>query len=185
MAGFTMCADCQAEYENPLNRRFHAQPNACPVCGPHIWLELNSNLQPSTFNVEGSTLNVQRSTFNLQPLEAAQQFLAEGRILAVKGLGGFHLACDAASDEAVQTLRQRKGRVDKPFAVMALDVATVRQFAELSAEEETLLSSKERPILLLRQKPGSLLSQFIAPGNNSIGVMLPYTPLHYLLLTPP
>ncbi len=175
MAGFPMCPDCQAEYENPLDRRFHAQPNACPVCGPHIWLELNPNIQPPTSNLQPLSGD--------DALQATQQLLAAGQIVAVKGLGGFHLACDAASDEAVQTLRQRKGRVDKPFAVMALNVETVRQFAELSAEEETLLSSKERPILLLRKKPDSPLSDFIAPGNNTLGVMLPYTPLHYLLLT--
>jgi len=177
MAGFTMCADCQAEYENPLDRRFHAQPNACPVCGPHIWLELNPNFQSPISNLQSLTGD--------DALQAAQQLLAAGQIVAVKGLGGFHLACDANSDKAAQTLRQRKGRVDKPFAVMALNVETVRQFAELSAEEETLLLSKERSILLLRKKPGSPLSQFIAPGNNTIGVMLPYTPLHYLLLTQP
>lgn len=174
MAGFEMCPACRAEYENPLDRRFHAQPNACPVCGPHIWLEFNPN--------------VQRSTFNVQPVESddalqtTQKLLAAGHIVAVKGLGGFHLACDAASHDAVQTLRQRKGRVDKPFAVMALNAETVRCFAELSAAEERLLSSKERPILLLRKKPGDFLSEFIAPGNRYIGVMLPYTPLHYLLL---
>ncbi|MCQ3979484.1 MAG: carbamoyltransferase HypF [Anaerolineae bacterium] len=178
MAGFPMCPDCRAEYENPLDRRFHAQPNACPVCGPQIWLELNQSPIPNGHDVS----NLQ-SPIGDAALQTAQQLLAAGQIVAVKGLGGFHLACDASSDQAVQTLRQRKGRVDKPFAVMALDVETVRQFAELSAEEETLLSSKERPILLLRKKPGSPLSDFIAPGNNAIGVMLPYTPLHYLLLT--
>ncbi|GAB4417941.1 MAG: carbamoyltransferase HypF [Anaerolineae bacterium] len=180
MAGFPMCPDCRAEYENPLDRRFHAQPNACPVCGPQIWLELNQSPIPNGHDVS----NLQ-SPIGDAALQTAQQLLAAGQIVAVKGLGGFHLACDASSDQAVQTLRQRKGRVDKPFAVMALDVETVRQFAELSAEEETLLSSKERPILLLRKKPGSPLSDFIAPGNNAIGVMLPYTPLHYLLLTQP
>lgn len=174
MAGFTMCPVCRAEYENPLDRRFHAQPNACPVCGPQLWLELNPHLQP--LNPDFHSLVKDNA------LQAAQQLLAAGKIVAVKGLGGFHLACDAANDEAVQTLRQRKGRVDKPFAVMAPDVETIRQFAELSAEEETLLSSKERPILLLRKKPNSHLSEFIAPGNPYVGVMLPYTPLHYLLL---
>lgn len=175
MAGFVMCPACQAEYENPLDRRFHAQPNACPVCGPQLWLELNPHLRPLNPDFQSPTKD--------DALRAAQQLLAAGNIVAVKGLGGFHLACAATDDEAVQTLRQRKGRVDKPFAVMALDVETVRQFAELSADEETLLSSKERPIVLLRKKPGSRVSALIAPGNQYIGVMLPYTPLHYLLLS--
>jgi hydrogenase maturation protein HypF len=175
MAGFAMCPACQAEYENPLDRRFHAQPNACPVCGPQLWLEFNPHLQPSNPDFP--------SPEKEDALQVAQQLLAAGKIVAVKGLGGFHLACDATHDEAVQTLRQRKGRVDKPFAVMALDVETIRQFAELSPEEETLLSSKERPIVLLPKKPGGCLSEFIAPGNPYIGVMLPYTPLHYLLLS--
>jgi hydrogenase maturation protein HypF len=174
MAGFAMCPACQAEYENPLDRRFHAQPNACPVCGPQLWLEFNPSLMPPSPDF--------RSPAKDDALQAAQHLLAAGKIVAVKGLGGFHLACDAASDEAVQTLRQRKGRVDKPFAVMAPDVETIRQFAELSPEEEILLSSKERPILLLPKKPGGYLSEFIAPGNPYIGVLLPYTPLHYLLL---
>ncbi len=166
MADFPMCADCQVEYDNPLNRRFHAQPNACPVCGPQIWLE----------NQDGNG----RMMGN--PIENTQKLLAAGKIVAVKGLGGFHLACDATNDAALATLRERKGRVDKPFAVMARDVATVCQFAHLNLEEAALLTSKERPILLLRQKHHSPLSTLIAPGNNNIGVMLPYTPMHHLLL---
>jgi hydrogenase maturation protein HypF len=175
MASFAMCPACRAEYENPLNRRFHAQPNACPVCGPQLWLELNPQLRPLSPDFQSPTKD--------DALHAARQLLAEGGIVAVKGLGGFHLACDATSDNAVQKLRQRKGRVDKPFAVMAPDVETIRQFAELLPEEEILLLSKERPIVLLRKKPDSCLSEFIAPGNPYIGIMLPYTPLHYLLLS--
>jgi hydrogenase maturation protein HypF len=113
---------------------------------------------------------------------AARQLLSTGNIVAIKGLGGFHLACDAMNDAALRTLRERKGRVDKPFAVMALDVETVREFAVLTDEEEAYLVSKERPILLLKKKPGSSLSALVAPGNQYVGVMLPYTPLHYLLL---
>lgn len=175
MSGFVLCAACQAEYENPLDRRFHAQPNACPRCGPQLWLEFNPNFQQLKPEFQ--------SPEKEEALQVAQQLLLSGKIVAVKGLGGFHLACDATNDEVVQTLRQRKGRVDKPFAVMAPDVETIRQFAELSTEEETLLSSKERPVVLLRKKPGSRLSEFIAPGNLYIGVMLPYTPLHYLLFS--
>jgi hydrogenase maturation protein HypF len=120
-------------------------------------------------------------------MKEARELLAKGSILAVKGLGGFHLACDATNDKALATLRQRKGRVDKPFAVMAWDVETVRQFAHVSEDEAALLTSKERPIVLLRkiETPSRLyVSSLVAPGNNYIGVMLPYTPLHYLLLQP-
>ena len=173
MANFAMCPDCQAEYDNPLDRRFHAQPNACPVCGPAVWLEISNpySANSNPYSVSGD-----------EAIAAAQAFLVAGQIVAVKGLGGFHLACDATRDAALATLRERKGRVDKPFAVMARDVATVRQFAHLSATEEALLTSKERPILLLTPKANNPLSKLVAPGHNTIGVMLPYTPLHYLLL---
>lgn len=180
MAEFTMCPECQAEYDNPLDRRFHAQPNACAVCGPEVWLEAGGR-----YSVNGNQLSVISGPYSVKgdgAIGAAQDLLAAGKIVAVKGLGGFHLACDAANDAALATLRERKGRVDKPFAVMARDVATVRQFAHLSAAEEALLTSKERPILLLHQKENNPLSSLVAPGNNTIGVMLPYTPLHYLLL---
>ncbi|WP_420628257.1 carbamoyltransferase HypF [Candidatus Leptofilum sp.] len=173
MAEFAMCADCQAEYDNPQDRRFHAQPNACGMCGPGVWLE-----ESEQYSVNGVQLSVRGEA----AIVAVQELLAAGRIVAVKGLGGFHLACDATSDVALATLRERKGRVDKPFAVMARDVATVRQFAHLSEEEEALLTSKERPILLLHQKANNPLSKLVAPSNNTIGVMLPYTPLHHLLL---
>ncbi len=123
-----------------------------------------------------------RGSKNLAGLALAQTLLVQGGIVAVKGLGGFHLACDATNDRAVQTLRRRKGRIDKPFAVMAPDVATIRHFAEINTQEERLLTGKERPIVLLKKKPNSPLSPAIAPGNPYIGVMLPYTPLHYLLL---
>ena len=173
MAEFTMCPACQAEYDDPLDRRFHAQPNACAVCGPQVWLEFSNQWSVSSeqYLVKGD-----------EAIEEVQALLAAGQIVAVKGLGGFHLACDAGNDAALATLRERKGRVDKPFAVMARDVATVRQFAYLSQAEEALLTSKERPILLLHQKENNPLSPLVAPGNNTIGVMLPYTPLHYLLL---
>ena len=171
MADFPMCPECLEEYQNPLDRRFHAQPNACPVCGPHIWLEETRSAR----NV------VEREQ---SAIDRARNLLMHGKTIAVKGLGGFHLACDAANDDAIAQLRQRKGRVGKPFAIMALDIETVRSFAEISGEEETLLTSKERPIILLRKKPNHRLSDLVAPGNQTIGVMLPYTPLHYLLLQP-
>jgi len=184
MSDFPMCAACQAEYDNPLDRRFHAQPNACAECGPRIWLE-NSKQLP--VNSEQSSVDKKTSQFtidySLLIIKQAQTLLTNGKILAVKGLGGFHLACDATNDYALNLLRERKGRVDKPFAVMALNVTAVHQFAHLSPAEEELLTSKERPILLLRKKANSPLSDLVAPGNNYIGVMLPYTPLHNLLLS--
>lgn len=169
MAGFTMCPTCQAEYESPANRRFHAQPNACPVCGPQVSLVLR---QAPDQAIVGDPA-----------LHTAQQLLAAGQIVAVKGIGGFHLACNALAEDAVQRLRVRKGRVDKPFAVMALDLPQVRGFAEVSAAEAALLTSRERPIVLLRKRAACSLAPGVAPGNPYIGVMLPYTPLHYLLLT--
>jgi hydrogenase maturation protein HypF len=176
MATFPMCKACQAEYENPLDRRFHAQPNACAICGPHVWVELSDS-----DGLLESGDGAGRVDSKLAIAEA-RRLLARGKILAVKGLGGFHLACSPFNEESLATLRRRKGRVDKPFAVMALDVATVRAFADVDDDEARLLESKERPILLLRKKENQLLSPLVAPGNQYIGVMLPYTPLHYLLL---
>ena len=168
MASFPMCAACQAEYENPLDRRFHAQPNACPTCGPRIWLE--------------STIG--HTSPDTPPIELAQRLLLTGKVLAVKGLGGFHLACDATNDFALAILRKRKQRPGKPFALMAYNISSIRRFAHISKEEEQLLTSKERPIVLLRKRELFTLSKLIAPDNPFIGVMLPYTPLHYLLLAP-
>jgi hydrogenase maturation protein HypF len=170
MAPFVMCPDCQAEYDDPTDRRFHAQPNACPVCGPHVWLQI-SNLQPPISSGDNA-------------IRAVRQMLVEGKIVAVKGLGGFHLACDATNDEAVTLLRERKGRVDKPFAIMSFDLETVEMYCGVSDDERTLLTSRERPIVLLRRRPNAPISLLVAPGNNTLGVMLPYTPLHYLLLEP-
>nr|MBP7692979.1 carbamoyltransferase HypF [Anaerolineales bacterium] len=166
MAAFTLCPDCAAEYHDPRDRRFHAQPNACPVCGPSIWLEIGA-----TPPVGGEAA-----------LPAVRQLLAAGQSVAVKGLGGFHLACDAASDAALRRLRDRKGRVDKPFAVMVPDLAAAGALAEVSAEEAQLLTSRERPIVLLKRRPDAPLSPLVAPGNPYIGILLPYTPLHELLL---
>lgn len=164
MSDFGMCADCRLEYENPADRRFHAQPIACQSCGPKIWLVCDSQ------QYEGES-----------GLQMTQQMLADGKIVAIKGVGGFHLVCDAKNHDAVATLRQRKGRVAKPFAVMARDCGRVQQIAHLSAEEAQLLTSKERPILLLQKKQGSPLSDLIAPQSDTVGIMLPYAPLHYLL----
>ena len=169
MSAFTMCPRCDEEYHNPADRRFHAQPNACPRCGPQ--LELASNgARPA------------EAPLRREPIEGVRRLLAEGAIVAVKGLGGFHLACDATNAGAVATLRERKQRVDKPFAVMSLDVDTVRRYCQVSEGEAQLLESPARPIVLLRRKPGSPIAAQVAPANNNLGVMLPYTPLHYLML---
>lgn len=171
MAAFAMCPACAAEYHDPRDRRFHAQPNACPACGPRVWLE------------EGrQTMDDGRLIAGEAALQAARQRLAAGQIVAIKGLGGFHLACEALSDSALQNLRDRKGRVDKPFAVMVPDLDAARALAEVSEEEARLLTSRERPIVLLKRRPDAPLSALIAPGNSYLGVMLPYTPLHELLL---
>ena len=171
MAGFGLCSACEKEYNDPLNRRFHAQPVACPECGPEIWLEYSSQSNPIR---EGS---------GDKAILLAQNMLSEGKIGTIKGLGGFHLACDAESPTAIETLRSRKNRPDKPLAVMMPDLETVSKFCEISNEEEDLLTSRQRPILLLKRKSGSTLPNSIAPGQNTIGVMLPYTPLHYLLFS--
>jgi hydrogenase maturation protein HypF len=169
MAPFKMCPACQAEYDDPTNRRFHAQPNACPVCGPQVWLR----------DAEAAS---ERGKEAGEAIQAVRDLLREGAIVAVKGLGGFHLACDATNDEAVNELRERKGRVDKPFALMAFDLETVEQFCHVNDDERELLTSRERPIVLLRERAESPISPAVAPGNDYLGVMLPYTPLHYLLL---
>jgi hydrogenase maturation protein HypF len=166
MAGFDMCPDCRDEYEDPLDRRFHAQPVACPKCGPSVWLERTGD----------------RVAEHDGAIEAARSLLAAGRILAVKGLGGFHLACDATDQAAVSELRRRKGRVDKPFAVMMPSIEIVEKNCIVSAQERALLLSRERPIVVLERRPDSALVTSIAPGQSTAGVMLPYTPLHALLL---
>ncbi len=166
MATFTMCERCQAEYDDPTDRRFHAQPNACPDCGPHLEL----------WDREG------RVAVD-DPLKEAAALLREGKVLAIKGLGGFHLACDAANEQAVATLRSRKGRVTKPFALMVADMEGARLLGEVGPVEEELLRSTRAPIVLLREKPDSPVSRLVAPNQSYQGVMLPYTPLHHLLLS--
>jgi len=166
MRVFAMCPRCDREYHEPADRRFHAQPNACPVCGPQVTMAVNG-ARPQTPG---------------EPIETARRLLAQGAIVSVKGLGGFHLACDATNPPAVATLRQRKHRVDKPFAVMSLDVETVRRYCEVQEGEAQLLESPARPIVLLRRRADCAIAPEVAPGNDYLGVMLPYTPLHYLLL---
>lgn len=176
MSAFTMCADCHAEYTNPGNRRFHAQPIACPDCGPHIWLEYPSS-------TDGQEISTQPLSDD-SALQETQRLLSQGKIVAIKGLGGFHLACDALNETAVLELRRRKFRVDKPFAVMMPDLATVEKHCWLNEKEKEALLSKERPILILRRRPTSPIVAAVAPNQDTLGVMLPYTPLHYLLFSP-
>jgi hydrogenase maturation protein HypF len=153
MKVFPMCADCQREYDDPGNRRFHAQPNACPVCGPRL----------------------------SEPLSDIRRRLHAGQILAIKGLGGFHLACDATNDSAVRRLRERKRRSDKAFALMARDLESIAKIAVISEADCRALQSPRRPIVLLPRRAAAPIPAAVAPGNNTLGVMLPYTPLHYLL----
>ncbi|MDQ1014072.1 carbamoyltransferase HypF [Streptomyces afghaniensis] len=169
MTGFPMCADCAREYGDPLDRRFHAQPVACPGCGPRL------RLVPAA----GGDVRPARDA---DALRAARALLAAGRILAVKGLGGYHLACDATDARAVETLRNRKARGGKPFAVMCADLDTVRRIAVLSPTEHAALTSPRRPIVLLRRRAEqSGLASGVCPGSPHLGVMLPYTPVHTLL----
>ena len=167
MAAFPLCARCQAEYENPADRRFHAQPNACPDCGPQLWLEDS------------------RGRVTVEPagdsIRAAARLLQKGRILAIKGIGGIHLACDASCPEVVERLRQRKGREGKAFALMARDPDMVRRHAHLDDISEQILSSVAAPIVILPSQHEEL-APGIAPGQDTLGFMLPYSPLHHLLM---
>jgi hydrogenase maturation protein HypF len=169
MANFRMCVACRREYEDPVDRRFHAQPNACPSCGPRARL----------ITPDGRSVRVPNAR---DPIDAAARLIGEGAIIAVKGLGGFHLACDAADEAAVATLRLRKHREDRPFAVMVRDVEAALDLIELGAEEERLLRSVERPIVLAPRCPGAGVADAVAPRARELGVMLPYTPIHHLLL---
>jgi hydrogenase maturation protein HypF len=162
MSVFPMCPDCLREYEDPSNRRFHAQPNACPACGPSL----------------------------TEPIEEVRRRLKAGEILAIKGLGGFHLACDAPNHAAVSRLRERKRRSDKAFALMVRDVASAQRIASVNPADARALLDPRRPIVLMPRRPDAAISPAVAPGNNTVGIMLPYTPLHYLLFgdaqdTPP
>jgi hydrogenase maturation protein HypF len=166
MASFPLCPECRREYEDPENRRFHAEPNACPRCGPKCRL----------LDGEGEELRVD------DPIRETVRLLEEGRIVAVKGLGGFHLMVDATSEPSVVRLRERKHREEKPLALLAVSVARVREFCRVRPGEEALLESPERPIVLLEREENSRIAPSVAPGQSSYGVMLPYTPLHALIL---
>ena len=170
MRGFAMCPECGDQYADPADRRFHAQPIACHACGPRAWIE---RLGPGAVNHEAFSM--------MDDVDAAGGMLINGHIVAIKGLGGFHLACDATRSEVVADLRTRKRRRGKAFAVMARDLDVIRRYAEVSEQEAALLTSPEAPIVLLRAV-GERLPDAVAPGLDRIGFMLPYTPLHHLLL---
>lgn len=168
MAGFAMCPDCAAEYGDPAGRRFHAQPISCHRCGPRLWFDSAAG------RVDGTEA----------ALHAARTALAGGRIVAVKGIGGYHLACDAASDAAVGLLRRRKHRPAKPFAVMVPDLDTARSLARVDRSDAELLMSSARPVVLLEARPGGALSGAVAPDQPRVGIMVAYSPLHHLLFSP-
>lgn len=165
MDKFIMCKECKKEYDNPLSRKFHAQPNCCTKCGPKLFLA----------NKHGDIIKCE------DPVKETIALLKEGKILAIKGIGGFHLVCDGRNEQAINLLRSRKHRKDKPLALMAKDIGIVKEICYISDMEEEVLSSSKRPIVILKKKIPSLLPEGIAPRQSKLGVMLPYTPLHYLL----
>lgn len=167
MVDFEMCDECKSEYEDPTNRRFHAQPNACPKCGPHVEL----------LNNRGEVISSHH-----EAVKEAADFVKKGNIVALKGIGGFHLIADATSDNAVRLLRQRKMREEKPFAVMCNSIESVEYICRISDAERYMLLSPESPIVLLTKRNARVLSSLIAPNNPYLGIMLPYSPLHHLLM---
>jgi hydrogenase maturation protein HypF len=167
MAAFAMCPACRAEYENPLDRRYHAQPIACATCGPRL----------AAVNSSG-----ERLAESDEALSLLVAVIARGEIGAVKGIGGYHLVCDARNSTAVGGLRRRKHREEKPFAVMVADLAAAAELCEIDREAQRLLTSFGRPIMLLKKRSGAAIADEVAPGNPYLGIMLPYAPLHHLLL---
>jgi hydrogenase maturation protein HypF len=179
MAAFEMCETCKAEYDDPDDRRFHAQPNACSSCGPSLALLSASDL------AKGAVPGFELGKVSRVVLDKVRSLLREGNIVAVKGLGGFLLACDAQNDSVVRLLRERKRRTGKPFALMAPALAAVESLCVLSVADREALLSPARPIVILPRRPGAPISPAVAPNNNTLGVMLPYTPLHHLLFGDP
>ena len=165
---FPMCRDCLSEYTNPEDRRFHAEPNACPICGPKLWL--------------ADSMGKELTAYVRDPIAGAVDKIRQGWCVAIKGLGGFHLAVDATSEEAVKRLRDRKCREEKPLAVMVRDLETAAKLAEIGVKEQECLLSPRRPIVLCRKKRGGFLAPSVSPGLPDVGIMLPYTPIHHLLL---
>jgi hydrogenase maturation protein HypF len=165
MSAFPLCPECRHEYENPADRRFHAEPNACPACGPRLTL----------LGGRGESI------VTPDPVAETVGLLRAGMTVAIRGLGGFHLAVEATNDEAIRRLRTNKCREEKPFALMVKDIRAAREIVDISPEEELLLVSPQRPIVLLKRRAGGAISPCVAPGMGTFGVMLPYTPLHHLL----
>jgi hydrogenase maturation protein HypF len=199
MAGFTMCGECAAEYHDPRNRRFHAQPTCCPVCGPVLalldpagvpWNQVDSRTGAALADTAPGHTVLPHTGFphtgpGGDPAAIAAALLRDGQVVAIKGLGGYHLAVDAGSEKATAALRERKHREDKPFAVMTSDVAAARELCDVNEAAALLLSSPRRPIVLLPRRCGRAeapVAAAVAPGNRQLGIMLPYTPLHHLLL---
>jgi hydrogenase maturation protein HypF len=168
MAAFALCPSCAVEYKNPADRRFHAEPVACPTCGPRVWLEVENRAE--AYRLEGDDIT------------RVAALLRQGAVVAVQGLGGFHLACDATSEEAVRRLRKAKDRLHKPLAIMVATLDEAQTYGQLSTAEAALLTSVHAPIVLVRKRPASPLASALAPDNAYLGVMLPYTPLHHLLV---
>jgi hydrogenase maturation protein HypF len=168
MKDFTMCAECEKEYNDPSDRRFHAQPDACPECGPEITL----------LNNKGEIISNKD-----EAIDEAVRLIEEGGIIAIKGLGGYHLVCDAMNDGAVRRLRERKQREERPLAVMFPDIDSVKKEADLNQFEERALNSVERPIVILNKKKGTGMADSVSPDNDTIGAFLPYTPLHHLIIS--
>jgi len=196
MSAFTMCPECGAEYNNPADRRFHAQPNACSKCGPQLKFEISSRISRDKFQIGEKR----------KPIESTINLLKQGGIVAIKGLGGFHIACDATNKDAVERLREKKRKNNKPFALMAPDMGAIEKYCDVSEKEQELLTSNKKPVVLLKKKDTrcriqdtgygiqakenhascimhhvSVLSEAVSPNNQYLGFMLPYTPLHYLL----
>jgi hydrogenase maturation protein HypF len=169
MADFKMCPACQVEYDDPTNRRFHAQPNACPVCGPRVWL-----VTPDGTDIASS-----------DPVTETIERLLAGEIMAIKGIGGFHLAVDATNETAVMRLRERKHRYGKPLAVMVRDLEAARGICALTPQEENLLVTVARPIVIARGREESGIAPSVAPGIPWLGIFLPYAPLQHLLFADP
>ena len=170
MAKFKMCSDCRKEYENPLDRRYHAQPVSCAKCGPHYYLSIKNGKKFNNTNLIDS-----------DAIEFAARLVSSGKIIAMQGIGGFHLICSARNDDAIARLREWKRRPTKPFAVMAANISSVKEIAHATQFEISQLSSPYAPIMLLRKRQGNSISRLIAPGLSRIGVMLPYAPAHHML----
>ncbi len=171
MRDFKMCEMCRAEYENPCDRRFHAEPTACPACGPQVLLA----------DTAGCEMAANPSDVT-DPVARARLLLKSGKIVAIKGIGGFHVAADALNNDAVERLRQKKHREDKPFALMANSISLIKEYCVVSKTEAQLLSSARRPVVLLEKRSTAIIPQAVAPRVNTLGFMLPYSPLHCLLL---